>query len=226
MKRLIILLMMTLTPMMVRSEFFIDVFGGRADTHSGSFSATEDREAEIPGGELTSQGDLSGASSGVLGLRGGYWIGAEKLQWLGAAVDLSGFQADAQDTDADVAIYTASLILMFRYPVMISEEYAHGRFYPYAGIGALIAVVDISGANDTAQGMAGSDVGGMFCAGVKWMFTPKLGLFAEYRALSFSFDDRDVDVDYDPFGWSHTRVFEAEGDVTTHQLLGGVSYHF
>lgn len=228
MKRLVMFLLITaLTPVMVRSEFFIDAFGGKTYVQSGSFSATENREIELPGGELTSQGDLSGAESSGFGLRGGYWIGAKKLQWLGVAGDLNYFQADAQDFDAEASFVSLSLMLMFRYPLMMSEKYPHGRFYPYAGIGGTRAVVDISSpTNSSAQGTVNSDIAGVLCTGIKWMVTPKLGLFAEYRFVSISFDDSDVDVNSDLFGWTHTRVFEAEGDAQAHQLLGGIAYHF
>ena len=92
----------------VRAEFFIDVLAGQAQVQDGSFTAAENREIEIPGGWLTSQGDLSGADSTGLGLRAGYWIGAKNLHWLGAAVDLGGFRADAQDADADVTVVAIS----------------------------------------------------------------------------------------------------------------------
>ena len=212
--------------MLVWAEFYIDAFGGKTHVQSGSFSAREDREAEVSGGFLISNGDLSGAESAGLGFRVGYWIGASKFQWLGVAGDLNYFQADAQDSDADVSFTSLSLMLMFRYPLMMSEKYPHGRFYPYAGIGGMKSAIEISAPSEQAQGQTDSDIAGVLCTGIKWMITPKLGLFTEYRFVSISFDDREVTVNHDFFGWPHTRVFEAEGDVQAHQLLGGVSYHF
>lgn len=61
----------------------------------------------------------------------------------------------------DVTVVTATLMLIFRYQLMISETYPEGRFYPYAGIGGTRANVDISESSDTAQGMISSDLGGL-----------------------------------------------------------------
>ncbi|MCF7818167.1 MAG: porin family protein [Kiritimatiellales bacterium] len=218
------MLAMAVVPATVRGEFFVDLYGGVARTKSGEFSAHENREIEIPGGDLTSQGDLSGAESNGVGLRGGYWD--KNLSWIGAALDLNHFGADSKSSDAEVRLTSLSFMLMLRYPVMVSEEYPGGRFHPYAGIGVSKSSVEISAPSSGASGDVTSDVGGVFCSGIKWMVTPKFGLFAEYRFVSISFDDSDVDASHDLFGHSHTRVFEAEGDVQAQQFLGGVSFHF
>ena len=151
---------------------------------------------------------------------------AGKFQWLGVAADFNYFEADAQDSDADISFASLSLMLMFRYPLILSEDYPHGRFYPYMGAGGMYTSVDISGPSYDATGTVSSDLGGVVCTGIKWMVTPKLGLFTEYRFVSISFDDREVTENHDILGGTHTRVFEVEGDARAHQLLGGVSYHF
>jgi hypothetical protein len=116
---------------------------------------------------------------------------------------------------------------MARYPMMESEKYPAGRFYPYAGLGVMRSMVNIdSPYNADAQGDVNSNPGLVFCTGVKWMLTPRYGLFAEYREVSVSFDERDVNVKRDLFGSPHTRVFEAEGNVQVYHLLVGFSVHF
>jgi hypothetical protein len=225
MKGIIMLLMLALVPATARSEFFADVFGGRSYTQSGEFSAIEDRELEVPGGVLISEGSLGGSKSGVFGLRGGFWFD-EGFRWLGAAGDWSYFHADAQDIDADVSFNSLSFMLMLRYPFLIHDEYPNGRLYPYAGIGAIWALVDIDAPSSLAQGSESSDTGGVFCAGLKWMLSPRIGVFTEFRAISITFDASEVDTNYDFLGRPHSRYYKVEGDVTTHQLLGGVSIHF
>jgi opacity protein-like surface antigen len=220
----VVLAAMTMPPATSRAEFFIDLYGGTARTQSGDVSAYEDREIEIPGGDLTLQGDLDGAESTAVGLRGGYWD--KNVSWLGAALDLNSFRADSKNSEADARLTTLSIMLMARYPLMVTEEYPVGRFHPYAAMGISKTHVDISAPSDRASGAVTSDVGGVFCAGMKWMATPTMGVFAEYRFVSISFDDSEVDARRDLFGHSHTRVFEAEGDVQAHQFLGGVSIHF
>lgn len=219
-------ILLLLIPVSVSAEFFVEAYGGRANTYSGSFSAYENRETEIPGGNLTSQGDLDGAKSSARGLRGGYWLDGN-FRWFGVAAEGNYFQADSQTSDAEVSFTGFALMLMCRYPLMISTEYPAGRFYPYAAIGGMRASVQIeSSYNNQAQGTVDSDFGGVFCMGIKLMVTPSFGVFAEYRTVSISFDEHSVNTSYDLFGWPHTRVFDAEGDAKAHQFIGGVSFHF
>ena len=67
------LLMVLLMPTAVRAEFFIDAFGGIANTRSGSFTAMRQDVDLIHDDTIVNSdgGDLSGSTSPMIGLRGG-----------------------------------------------------------------------------------------------------------------------------------------------------------
>lgn len=207
------------------AEFFADVFGDRVSAQSGEFHAIEDRDASVPAGVLTAQGDLDGSNGAGIGIRGGYWLN-DRFRWLGTALDFNYFKVDAEDSDAEVSFSAFSLMLLCRYPLLISENHPDGQIYPYAGIGISRADVRISTPSNLVSGDVQSDVGGVFCAGMKWMAMSHFGFFVEYRIVSISFDDRESSNNADIFGNPHPRVFEAEGDVEAHQFLGGIAFHF
>jgi len=222
MKRLIMfLLVATLTPAIVRSEFFIDVFGGLTQVQSGTFSAWRQD------GTISSYdgGDLSGSTGFAGGLRGGYWF--RDPNWLGLALDLSGFDADSEYSSGDVSFGTISIMLMLRYPLLVNEAFPIGRFQPYAGVGFSYVSGTISSSAvdvpDTLDDDSGS--GSVVCAGAKWFWTRHLGFFAEYRYVSVSFDQSKEWQTGGLFLRSN-HYYEAEAEAKAHLFLGGISYHF
>lgn len=214
MKRIIMLLIMALLPAMVRSEFFGDVCVGAAHTQSGSFDSSYDA------------GDLGG-STGVAGaLRGGYWF--KGMDWLGLALDISGFMAESDRSGADVTFSMISPMLMVRYPVSVSEELPYGRFYPYAGGGVSLVFGDISSSHGDSPDELDIDEGGgyFFCIGEKWFVNRNLGFFLEYRYVSVSFE-QSKEWQTGALLWPrYDHYYEADGEARAHLLLGGVSIHF
>lgn len=207
----------------VRAEFFIDAYGGMAQVQSGSFYAW--RTDDPPGSSSYDGGDLSGSTSFAGGLRGGYWF--RNPNWLGLALDSSGFEADSKDSGGDVSFSATSLMLMIRYPLLVSEEFTHGRFQPYAGVGISYAGGDISSSSvDNPESLdADSGSGAVFCTGAKWFITRHFGVLAEYRYVSISFDQNNA--------WQSGGLFlrtdhyyEAEAEAKAHLLMGGITFHF
>ena len=72
------------------------------------------------------------------GGRGGYWLDA--LPWLGFALDASYFEARQSVDPIDNRILELrsipiSGLVMVRYSLLVSSDFPHGQFYPYAAIG-------------------------------------------------------------------------------------------
>jgi opacity protein-like surface antigen len=225
----IVSILLMSAPATVRAEIFIEAYGGVANPFGGSFSAKETRYiGEPPEVHLSVDGDLNGSQGATFGIRCGYWF--KNLNWLGGALDLNHFKVDSQDTDAELSFTSISPMLLFRYPLMIDDDFPNGRFYPYVGIGASLVVVDLSstGINTSAQSDDSefNNYGAFFCTGATWLFNRNVGFFAEYRAVSISFDENKDWNSGGSFGPVHRNSYEADGDVQTHQFLGGVSFHF
>ena len=225
MKRLtLFFLMLLLIPATVRSEFFIDAYGGIANTYSGSFSAMR----EDNGSFSFDGGDLSGSTGPTVGLRGGYWF--KKMNWLGGALDFSHFETESSQSSANISFNSVSLMLMLRYPFLISDDFPNGRFYPYAGVGASIIFTEIDSpyvdAPDSESLDDDSGSGVVLCTGATWFLNRSLGVFLEYRAVSLSFE-QSAEWQTGALLWPrYDHTYRAEGDAKAHQFLGGISYHF
>ncbi len=220
----VFLLILLLSTMMARAEFFIDAYGGIANTQSGSFIAMR----EDNGSFSFDGGDLSGSTGSAVGLRGGYWF--KKMNWLGGALDFSHFNAESSQSRANISFNSVSLMLMLRYPFLISDDFPNGRFYPYAGVGASLVFAEIDSPYVDAPGSERLDddsgSGVVFCTGVTWFFNRNLGVFLEYRAVSLSFE-QSAEWQTGAFFWPrYDHSYRAEGDATAHQFLGGVTVHF
>jgi hypothetical protein len=162
MKNSVCVVLFLLVTLSSRAKIFIDLYGGRGRVHDGSFTAYENREVEIPGGDLTSQGELDGEVSPLRGIRGGYWLSG-KFRNFGAAADISYFNTESRTSEADVSFLSLGGMLMARYPMMESEKYPAGRLYPYAGLGVMRSMVNIdSPYNADAQGDVNSHPGLVF----------------------------------------------------------------
>jgi hypothetical protein len=128
---LLVLSILTISPMPASAEWFLDVYGGESTTRDASVTA-----------EVTSYGLLMATttkshtekvdldSSFTMGGRLGYW--SEKLPWLGVSLDLSYFKAEGEKAEFDVV--PLSLLLMLRWPLFKSENFPKGRLQPYAGV--------------------------------------------------------------------------------------------
>lgn len=172
--------------------------------------------------------DIRWDNSFVPGGRGGYWLDA--LPWLGFALDASYFEAKQSVDPVDNRILELrsipiSGLVMVRYPLLVSSDFPHGQFYPYAGIGLggflteMKAKLGESGFSENFKDSQ-TDLGLDLRLGAKLHYPVKSwGAFAEYRLTYFQpsvFKD-------DPGG---LPVAIQVDSLLTHYLIFGFGYHF
>jgi len=104
--------------------------------------------------------------------------------------------------------------LLARYGLLKDKEVTFGRLQPYVGIGPGFEI--IYGRTDSAKNFAIETM-----AGVRYMFTPKVAVFCEYK-FSYQFAVQYEDVLAAKYGFGGTMTF----DVPHHRFVLGVSYHF
>ena len=111
-------------------------------------------------------------------------------------------------------IWDMQLNLLARHGFLKDKEVTFGRLQPYVGIGPGFEV--IYARTDSAKNFAIELLGG-----VRYMFTPKLAVFCEYKfSYQFGVELQQVRVGKQPP--EGTLMF----DVPHHRLVLGVSYHF
>jgi opacity protein-like surface antigen len=104
--------------------------------------------------------------------------------------------------------------LLARYGLLKDKEVTFGRLQPYVGIGPTYEI--IYGRVDSAKNFG---IGTM--AGVRYLVTPKIGVFCEYK-FSYQFAVEYQQVLASKYGYGGTMTF----DVPHHRFVIGVSYHF
>ncbi len=166
----------------------------------------------------------------------GHWFGS--FPYLGLGLDVHFFKFNSNKQSADICFggacaqflegsqhYRATAIafpVMGRFPLSVSKEYPNGRTQPYVLVGPTIFAATYTDpghhfgpenrkANDTSAGVTAG-------AGLSFMLTPKIDLFAEYRFTHFSPEFKVTDTFGDPA--------KVKLNANTHRLLFGLSFHF
>lgn len=111
-------------------------------------------------------------------------------------------------------IWSLQTNLLARYGFLKDKEVTFGRLQPYVGIGPGLEI--IYGRTDSTKNFAIETM-----AGVRYMFTPKLAVFCEYK-FSYQFAVEYEDVLAAKYGFAGTMTF----NVPHHRFVLGVSYHF
>jgi opacity protein-like surface antigen len=195
-----LLLAALLAPQGARAEFFFGLRAGESFTDDGDI---EFRPAF--GGSASFERDYEDSITG--GGRAGFWL----LPWFGLAGDASYFAPDDQAGEFNVDVVPISLLLMLRVPLASSDEFPNGRVQPFLGLGPgiFVSVVDFGGDfDDTAV-----DIGFAAHAGLEFLITRHVGLFAEYGFTTFTSGAQIKGVDVDL-------------ELSTHHAAGGVAFHF
>ena len=117
------------------------------------------------------------------------------------------------DTDSFL-IWALQTNLVARYGFFKDKEVSFGRLQPYVGIGPGFEIIYAK--FDSAKNFAIETM-----AGMRYMFTPKLALFCEYK-FSYQFAVEYQDFIAAKYGYGGTLTF----DVPRHRFVIGVSYHF
>jgi opacity protein-like surface antigen len=229
------LLMMMLMPGAVWSEFFLDVYGGTANAAGGTFTGTYTEHTSsifFPDTyeSWSTQDDLEGSKGTTGGIRAGYWFEFG----LGIAVDISNFGVQPDDSETDITLSPASFLLMYRYPLLINDGFPRGRLHPYIGAGLSYGSVEVkthySYLYDGYDLSDDSTCSGLdFRLGLKWFLSRHFAIFTEYRFSALNFDQKagfqSSDSVFIPTVIRDHSISH-NGEVQTHHLLGGVSYHF
>jgi hypothetical protein len=198
------------TPVM--AEAFIDVYGGASFTQSRRMTVERFFAAEVATRKVRYD------SSFVIGARGGAW-----LNWFGFGLDLSYFRADGDLAEIDV--FSNSLFLMLRAPLLKSDEFPDGRLQPYfmAGPSFFFADTHADFRPDVSVPVGAfsfDDVGIDLRAGALWRLPGGIGLFGEYRLTSFRLHADD----YSGYGLGGNEFIHTT--LTTHHAIAGVSFRF
>ena len=189
----------------VRAEGFVDLRVG------GAF--TEDGDVELSAGGASIEFERSYEDSPTGGVRGGYWF--DSLPWFGLAGDVSYFAPDDDDGGPEIDVIPISPLLMLRAPLAPSDEFPNGRVQPFAGVGPgiFVSLVDF-GAGDEDEGV---NVGLDAHAGLRFLVTPNVAIFAQYRYTWF---DSETEIQGGPID------IDVETELSTHHVAGGIGFHF
>jgi hypothetical protein len=201
----IALFVLWLVPSVGRAEGFVDLRVG------GSFTEDGDVELSVPGFSVEAETDFEDSVTG--GGRAGYWF--DSFPWLGLAADVSYFAPDVDDGATEIDVIPIAPLLMMRAPLVSNEEFPNGQFQPFAGIGPgiFISLVDFAGSSDDESVDVGLDVH----AGLKYLITPNVGIFLQYR---YTWLEPEVEAEAFPID------IDVEAELSTHHVAGGIGFHF
>jgi opacity protein-like surface antigen len=194
------------------AEWYVEPYAGIA------ISDLNDVKGNALGTNFTLS-DVDIENSFAIGGRAGYWtefagLGLDfsfhKPDIKGQTVTLAvpgGGSAPVQISSLDVNVYSIGLDVLFRLPLLKSEDLPQGRLQPYLAVGPALVITDPDGQE------ADTSVGFKIGAGVAVMITKNFGVFAEYR---FSHHKPEFEQD----------GLKIEGDVNTHFGLIGLATRF
>jgi len=215
------------------AEWFADLYGGAAFTENNHFSLDGHIDGVAVAGQVE---NVRYDPSFSVGGRGGYWF--ESFKFFGLGLDVDHFRPDISSQTAvgrgtitdsrgallgvpinvsgvgpvklrevDLHITTFAFDLMLRWPMLEDRGFPNGRLQPYVMGGPALFLQHLEGFD--TRPTHGAETG----SGVFWAFTRNFGLFSEYR-------------------YTYVRAALNSGEIvfrthlSTHQLLGGVSFRF
>ena len=132
---------------------------------------------------------------------------------------------------ADIDVTTVGLNLLYRLELGQSDNFPHGRFQPYAGVGLGLFIATLSTTTtpfDMNRSIDDTDVqpGGQLLVGARFFLSPHVAVFAEYKFIQtaeFSFRFRETGT---ALGLPTTETARDQADLTQHQLLAGIGFHW
>jgi opacity protein-like surface antigen len=220
----ITVLLLLIAPVVASAEGFLDGFIG------ASFTQKSDGDLTADGQTLTFT-DQEFKTSLIVGGRAGWWFGL-----FGINLDVSWFRPELDPDEvtvidppftltakSDLNVVGIGLNAMLRGQFIKDSNVPAGRLQPYvfAGPTLFISTFDLeatltqTGVGTISAEDSDTDVrlGVSAGAGVTYLFTPHIGVFAEYRFTHQSPEFKLADQ-------------KVEFDLNTHHLLAGVSFRF
>lgn len=203
------------------AEWLLDLFAGG--------SITQDADVDLKVDGTTERNEQAYQASFTAGGRLGYWFGM-----FGVALDASYFRPEFDPdretevdpllgpvtSEMDLSVTGIGLSLLARGQALRDSGVPEGRFQPYVFAGPVLFISSfdieieapaVSVAIDEADTVTTVGLGAG--AGATYMFTRNVGAFAEYR---FTWQEPDFDLD----------GVEVETPLSTHHVLGGVTFRF
>jgi opacity protein-like surface antigen len=208
------------------AELFAGLYGGAAFPQASTVTTTVTRR--LSGDLILAASDrVNFDSSFTVGGRVGYWF--DPVPWFGVAFDISYFpaRASARGSSVNIDVIPFSPLAMVRLPLLTSEVYPRGRMRPYAAVGPSFvfahASENLGPAAPPVEDSSNKSVGLDVRAGLDWLFTPRLALFAEYRFFSTRVNTKD-ECGFICFG--DDPITHITTTLRTHTVSAGLAYHF
>lgn len=221
-----------------KREPYVVFYGGASHNNSGTLSGTA-TDYEYTGlifivpvfrevGTYEVQNTYDSSDSFLVGGRGGIWFLDKSKGW-GLAGDLTYFKIDSGPDETTLTVVPLSIVMLYRFPLMVSEDFPNGRLQPHVGAGVAVVFGNISTRIIDARGIPvqekqeAAGPGGSLHAGFTWKLTENKGLFFEYRYLHARMEGLSEET--------RDEVYVTEVDLETsaiaaHQLLAGFSVSF
>ncbi len=218
-----LLLFLVLVPFPALAEFELAVYGG------GSFTNKTDITVSSVNATFS---NLKLDDSATVGGKAGYWFPAfgnivayglgvdvfyfrPNIPQQNVAVRVGNLQGSALFSPVNVRTLGIGLdLLKLRLELMKDEHFQEGRLQPYASVGPAIFMTEFEAGTKQDDTKLGLKAG----AGVQFLLTQMLGLFAEYRFTHYA---AEAQVAAPPLG-----SLTAEGDINTQHLVGGLALRF
>jgi opacity protein-like surface antigen len=211
--------LISLKPALIRAEWLADLYLGAA--------ITDDSEVKVDRyfSRQSASERTSYDTSFTFGGRIGYWL--DVFHYLGFAADLSYFQTDSEKVDFEIVPF--SILFMLRWPLLISDDYPHGKIQPYLGGGPSIIYYDMTVDFRPTVSEKVSDWslenGWDFRAGLLWQFHRNFGIFGEYRYTHYEINYKDETEEW-ILGYEPRTRLKVETTLDTHHFLTGISFRF
>lgn len=203
------------------AEGFIDLYAGPSFTDNAT--VTINSNAASTSKKVGFERDVT------YGARGGYWF--KKQRWLGVGGDFSSMHAKGATARFDLAPLTP--MVMFRLPLLSSENIPQGMLQPYIGIGPSISLYTYASADNGPPtnkiNSWGINAGFQVPAGVALQLSKHIALFGEYRYAYYRVNVLQDTTTYlfnAAIGNSDNIAKKVTASLSMHNVLFGVSFRF
>lgn len=222
----------------VHAEFVAELYGGASFTNNADVDLT----SPSSGATIATLQDVKFNTSWTAGGRVGYWFKEfGELGSFGVGLDVFAFKPESERQSVQVSIGGSSLgplqigsikistvaigfdVLRFRLHLAKSEDFQQGQIQPYVSVGPALFITETSDENifPANQSSTKTSVGVKAGAGLNVHATPEWSFFTEYRFTHFTSDATFTNAT--PFFVSEITT---KTDITTHHVVGGISFHF